>query len=100
MAAERAFGAAVRVVWGMGLAVLKVVSLCRLLGVEVGQMSAWRDVKWVREQVRRLGLPGRVRVLGVDGFWVREAGKVRGMVITCGGDARGEEHGRAGASTL
>ncbi|MDW8226645.1 MAG: hypothetical protein RMJ60_02475 [Anaerolineales bacterium] len=36
--------------WGMGLAVRKVVSLCKLLGVDVGRASAWRDVKRLGER--------------------------------------------------
>ncbi|MCX7609561.1 MAG: transposase, partial [Anaerolineales bacterium] len=33
--------------WGMGLAMRKVVALWELLGVEVGRMSVWRDVQRV-----------------------------------------------------
>ena len=58
-----------------------LVVFLSLLGVILERMSGWRDVQAQAEGVRQQRLWGKVRVLGVDGAYVRGWGKTQPVLI-------------------
>ena len=67
--------------WSLGLSYRGLVVFLSLLGVILERMSGWRDVQAQAEGVRQQRLWGKVRVLGVDGAYVRGWGKTQPVLI-------------------
>lgn len=73
--------------WSMGLSLRGVGTIFSAFGAELGvsRMSVWRAVQSLAEKMRRhLGTSQtkhKVRVLGVDGAWVRLRGKTTGVMV-------------------
>ena len=73
----------------------KLAALCRVLGlsyrgisvvftvfgVSIGRMSAWRDAQEEARQLKRSRMWKPVRVLGLDGAYVRAWGSVRPVLV-------------------
>jgi len=67
--------------WTLGLSYRGLVALYGAFGAKIGRMSAWRDVQ---KRARRLELQcywQAVRVLGVDGAYVRGWGKTQPVLV-------------------
>jgi transposase-like protein len=65
----------------LGLSYRGIASLFQAFRVEVSRMSAWRDTQERSEQLRKQRKWKPVRVLGLDGAWVRGWGEQRGVVV-------------------
>jgi len=67
--------------WTLGLSYRGVAGLYAAFRIRIGRMSVWRDVQKQagQEMVRRYWLP--VRVLGVDGAYVRGWGKIQPVLV-------------------
>lgn len=66
--------------YGLGLSCSAASHLLGALGVDLGQMSVWRDAQEAGEALRRKRPAGRVRVLGAD----ETAYKVKGRKVLVG----------------
>lgn len=67
--------------WTLGLSYRGLAALYRAFGAEIERMSAWRDVQ---EHARELGKARKwkpVRVMGVDGAYVRGWGKTQPVLV-------------------
>jgi transposase-like protein len=60
--------------WSFGLSHRKVEVILSAFGVSLSRMSSWRDVQAQAEQIRRENRWKQVRVVGVDGGWLRGKG--------------------------
>ncbi len=69
------------ILWAMGLSYRNTSGMLAVFGVEVRHMSIWRDVQAQAEQVRRSKQWGKVRVLGVDGLYVRGWGDTQPVLV-------------------
>ena len=67
--------------WVLGLSYRGIETLFAAFGVEISRMSAWRDTQERAEQLKRKRQWQPVRVLGVDGAWVRGWGEQRGVLV-------------------
>jgi transposase-like protein len=67
--------------WVMGLSYRGIAALLPVFGLEIGRMSAWRDEQAWAEQLRQQRKWKPVRVLGVDGAYVRAFGAVRPVLV-------------------
>jgi transposase-like protein len=67
--------------WVLGLSYRGIAALFQAFRVEVSRMSAWRDTQERSEQFRKQRKWKPVRVLGLDGAWVRGWGEQRGVVV-------------------
>jgi transposase-like protein len=67
--------------WVLGLSYRGIEALFAVFQVGIDHMTAWRDVQERAEQLRykRLGKP--IRVLGIDGAYVRGLGKTQPVVV-------------------
>lgn len=81
--------------WGMGLSLRGVGIIFSAFGegLGVGRMSVWRAVQEKGEELRRRAKSQqrkhRVRVLGVDGAWIRLNGETTGVMVAVDmGDGR------------
>lgn len=66
--------------YGLGLSCSAASHLLGALGVDLGQMSVWRDAQEAGEALRRKRPAGRVRVLGAD----ETVYKVKGQKVVVG----------------
>lgn len=67
--------------WAFGLSYRQVEAIMAAFGVPLGRSSVCRDVQALEEGVRRRRRQRRVKVLGVDGAWLRAMGEKRGVVV-------------------
>jgi transposase-like protein len=67
--------------WGLGMSYRGVVAYLSAFGVKLGRMSAWRDVQDQAEHYRRARHWHPVRVLGVDGAYVRGWGGTQSVLV-------------------
>jgi transposase len=67
--------------WVMGLSYRGIAALLPVFGIGIGRMSAWRDEQAWAEQLRQQRKWKPVRVLGVDGAYVRAFGAVRPVLV-------------------
>jgi hypothetical protein len=65
------------IIWMLGLSYRSLVLVCGGFGVRLGRMSGWRDVQERAEALHRRRAWGKVRVLGVDGAYVRCRGGIQ-----------------------
>ena len=67
--------------WAMGLSYRGVATVFDIFRVEISRMSAWRDVQEEAKSIRRQRMWKPVRVLGLDGAYVRAWGGVRPVLV-------------------
>jgi transposase-like protein len=67
--------------WVLGLSYRGIAGVLAVFGVGIGRMSAWRDEQAWAEQLRQQRKWKTVRVLGLDGAYVRAFGKVRPVLV-------------------
>jgi hypothetical protein len=80
----------------LGLSCSAASHLLGALGVDLGQMSVWRDAQQAGEALRRKRPTGRVRVLGAD----ETVYKVKGQKVVVGFVVDGESGGTLGFEVL
>lgn len=67
--------------WMLGLSYRSLVGVFAVFGVRLGRMSAWRDVQERAEQLRKQRKWKEVRVLGLDGAYVRGWGEQQKVLV-------------------
>jgi transposase-like protein len=67
--------------WVLGLSYRGVVGVFAAFGVDLGRMSAWRDVQDQAGQRKKQAQWGQVRVLGLDGAYVRGWGGTQAVLV-------------------
>lgn len=67
--------------WVMGVSLRHVCVLLGAFGIQLSHMSVWRDNLEQASLLEKRRQAGRVRVLGLDGAYVQEKGKKRGVVV-------------------
>jgi transposase-like protein len=67
--------------WVLGLSYRGIEAVLAVFRVDLGRMSAWRDTQELAEQHRRSRKWKPVRVLGVDGAYVRGWGEVHPVLV-------------------
>ena len=75
--------------WVLGLSFRGIAGLFAVFGVGISRMSAWRDEQEWAKQLQRRGKTKSVRVLGLDGAYVRGWGEVRPVLVAV--DLGGEQ---------
>lgn len=71
----------VALMWVLGLSYRGIATLLPAFGVRIGRMSAWRDEQAWAEQLGKRRRWKRVRVLGLDGAYVRACGGMRPVLV-------------------
>ena len=67
--------------WVLGLSYRGIAGLFAVFGVGISRMSAWRDEQEWAKQLQRRGKSKPVRVLGLDGAYVRGWGDTRPVLV-------------------
>lgn len=67
--------------WKLGLSYRGIESVLAAFGVDVRRMSAWRDVQELNDQLKGRRQWQPVRVLGLDGAYVRGWGGTRPVLV-------------------
>jgi transposase-like protein len=67
--------------WALGLSYRGIGGVFAVFGVGVARMTAWRDVQEEAKQLQRNRVWKPVRVLGVDGAYVRGWGELRPVLV-------------------
>jgi transposase-like protein len=67
--------------WVLGMSYRGLVGYLGAFGIQLERMSIWRDVQEQAEQYRRERQWASVRVLGLDGAYVRGWGKVQPVLV-------------------
>lgn len=67
--------------WMLGLSYRGIGAVFAAFGVGIGRMSAWRDVQELAEQHRSSRKWQPVRVLGLDGAYVRGWGRIHPVLV-------------------
>jgi transposase-like protein len=67
--------------WTLGLSYRSLAAVFAAFGIRISRMSAWRDVQEQAEQLRQEHQWGKVRVLGVDGMYVRGWGNIQPILV-------------------
>jgi transposase-like protein len=69
------------ILWALGMSYRNVSGMLAVFGVQLRHMSIWRDVQAQAEQVRCSKQWGKIRVLGVDGAYVRGWGDTQPVLV-------------------
>jgi transposase-like protein len=67
--------------WTLGLSYRGLAALYRVFGAEIERMSAWRDVQEHAGELEKARKWKAVRVMGVDGAYVRGWGKTQPVLV-------------------
>lgn len=67
--------------WSLGLSQRAIAAVFAAFGVGIARMTAWRDVQEEAGKLRRKRVWKTVRVLGVDGAYVRGWGKTHSVLV-------------------
>jgi transposase-like protein len=67
--------------WTLGLSYRGIAAVFAEFGVGISRMSAWRDAQELAGQLNRSRMWKPVRVLGLDGAYVRARGKVQPVLV-------------------
>lgn len=67
--------------WTLGLSYRGIAAVFEAFGVGISRMSAWRDAQELAGQHKRRQIWKPVRVLGLDGAYVRAWGEVRPVLV-------------------
>jgi len=73
--------ALVAIGWTLGLSYRGLVALYEAFGAKIERMSAWRDVQEHARELEKERYWKKVRVLGVDGAYVRGWGKTQPVLV-------------------
>jgi len=68
--------------WVFGLSYRKLTIVFEAFGVSISHMSAWRDAQEIAQALKRSKCWKSVRVMGLDGAYVRGMGKTNPVLIT------------------
>ena len=69
------------ILWAFGMSYRQAAAVMCAFGVQLSRSSIWRDVQALGEAVRSRRRERPVRILGVDGAWLRAQGEKRGIVV-------------------
>lgn len=69
------------ILWAFGMSYRQAEAVMGAFGIQLSRSSIWRDVQALGEAVRRQRRQRPVRILGVDGAWLRAQGEKRGVVV-------------------
>jgi transposase-like protein len=67
--------------WVLGLSYRGIEGLLEVFRIRIGRMTAWRDVQGWAAQLRQKRQWKPVRVLGIDGAYVRGWGEIRPVMV-------------------
>jgi transposase-like protein len=67
--------------WVLGLSYRGVAAVFAIFGVGIGRMTAWRDAQELAGETKRRRIWKPVRVLGLDGAYVRGWGETQAVVV-------------------
>lgn len=67
--------------WALGLSYRSIAAVLAAFGVQLSRMSAWRDVQALAEALQQARRWPQVRVMGLDGLYVRGWGESRPVVL-------------------
>lgn len=67
--------------WVLGLSYRGIAAVFAVFRVEISRMSAWRDAQELAQQHQRRRMWKPVRVLGLDGAYVRGWGKIHPVLV-------------------
>ena len=67
--------------WVLGLSYRGIAAVFAVFGVSIARMSAWRDAQEEAGQLKRSRMWKAVRVLGLDGAYVRGWGELRPVLV-------------------
>jgi transposase len=67
--------------WVLGLSFRGIAGIFAVFGVGISRMTAWRDEQEWAKQLKRQRMNKEVRVLGVDGAYVRGWGETRSVLV-------------------
>lgn len=67
--------------WILGLSYRGIAAVFAVFGVGIGRMTAWRDAQEEAGQKKRKRIWKPVRVLGLDGAYVRGMGKTQAVLV-------------------
>lgn len=67
--------------WALGLSYRGIAVVFAVFGVGIAHITAWRDAQEYAGQLQRRRMGKPVRVLGLDGAYVRACGEVRPVLI-------------------
>jgi len=67
--------------WVLGLSYRGIEGLLEVFRIRISRMTAWRDVQAWAEQLRQIRKWKAVRVLGLDGAYVRAWGEIRPVLV-------------------
>jgi transposase-like protein len=67
--------------WALGMSYRHAAAILGVFGIQLAYMSIWRDVQKQAEQVRRSKQWGKVRVMGVDGLYVKGWGETQPVIV-------------------
>jgi transposase-like protein len=67
--------------WALGLSTRSIGSVFAAFGVSIGRMTVWRDVQKEAERLKRKRIWEPVRVMGLDGAYVRGWGKKQPVLV-------------------
>lgn len=67
--------------WTFGMSYRNLVTYLAAFEIQIGRMTAWRDVQAQAERLRRRHHWDPVRVLGLDGAYVRGWGKIQPVLV-------------------
>jgi transposase-like protein len=69
------------IAWTFGMSYRKLAAFLGALEMHIERMSAWRDVQAQAEHLQRQHHWDKVRILGVDGAYVRGWGKIQPVLV-------------------
>lgn len=69
------------IIWMLGLSYRSLALVCGGFGIRLGRMSGWRDVQEKAKELHHRRAWGKVRVLGVDGAYVRGWGGIQPVLV-------------------
>jgi transposase-like protein len=67
--------------WALGLSYRSITGILAAFGIQLSRMTAWRDVQALAQEVQQARRWQQVRVLGVDGAYVRGWGDTQPVVV-------------------
>lgn len=67
--------------WVLGLSFRGIAGVFAVFGVGISRMTAWRDEQEWAQQLKRQRMNKKVRVLGLDGAYVRGWGETRAVLV-------------------
>lgn len=69
------------ILWCFGMSYRQAAAVMKAFGVQLSRSSIWRDVQALGDRLRQRRRERQVRVLGVDGAWLRAQGERKGVIV-------------------